>query len=395
MLHLQSEEGSRKRALTRCFFECGAIEKWPSMTFVERYRESRLQSVLPTIPDFRDSLCVISFGARDGGFELSQEIRRWMQEYLGWSNDLIYHDYASLIDHPMSSVVVGDDGVSRQLNVNWNVYFANALSVSPVIIFIVSEAWCKSPWCALERRQRMESLMAKQVVDGPAGYTCTSMSNPESAKAVEDSHDPASVYYSRQLELEELLADFKDQKGLYTSDFSDVKESIFRGVAFGQKRGEIFLFTDDPLGPNASKTLRMVHDSISENQRFYFLPKIVTKIECELELHSMCVRVVEVIEEQTNIESVGSGSRFHENLFKGVVLRANEDGSQTATHNSDFNFESVTESNSFLQPLHDLTKSNESRAALQEEEAFEAELTKGCFDAIGRGLLFDSGPCPF
>ena len=74
-------------------------------------------------------------------------------------------------------------------------------------------------------------------------------------------------------------------------------------VAFGNQRGrcEVFLYTDDPDGSSASAELRQVHAGVPESQRFYYLPQCgMSYLECALELHSLCVRVTELIDDQAN-----------------------------------------------------------------------------------------------
>ena len=232
---------------------------------VTYYRKVRLREYVRTeMPDFTESLIVISFGARDGGFQLSQDIRQWILSYTGLHKEDIYHDYASLVGHPLSKVVVGEDGITRQLNENWNVYFSNAMAASPVMIFIVNEAWTRSAWCALEHRQRDELKIIKQAPgykDGESTYEKSNHSNPDDAafvppplakegdtnKKVDPKEkiidtDAATSYLDRHTvmlsQLEEIRTSWKKEI------FDEVTESVYRKIAFGSKKTNcIYLLT--------------------------------------------------------------------------------------------------------------------------------------------------------
>eukprot|EP00854_Cymbomonas_tetramitiformis_P003191 gene3191-4037_t len=194
----------------------------------------------------------------DGGFDWCSEcvedidIRQFILSHLGWEPGVVYHDYASLVGHPLSEVVMGDDGITRQLNSNWNVYFANyALAASPVMLFIVTEAWWLSPWCALEQRQRTEVKQAKQAPEGLRGYYRTDHSDPAAGIAGDIS---TAGYQQRHRQLEDELEAQRMEWRRADRDFGDLSEGVFRAVAFGNKRDEVYLFTEDPGGPEANAT---------------------------------------------------------------------------------------------------------------------------------------------
>ena len=382
----------RRRALVQALIEDGGLD-WGSAdaaSAVERIRHCRTRDSSDTAaaaggePDFCDSLVVISFGAAGGGFQLSQDLRHFMLSYLQWDSSLIYHDYASLVGHPHSRLVTGADGVTKQLNENWNIYFANALGASPVMVVVASESWCGSAWCALEKRQRMEVLVAKQAPGGPEAYTPTAASDPAAAGAA----GAASDYLRRQVDLEAELENVRQHWHRSARSMQEVNESVYRAVAFGNQRGrcEVFLFTDDPNGSSASAELRQVHASVPESQRFYYLPHCgMSSLECALELHSLCVRVTELIDDQANRESIGGGEALYSMITSEEIAAAQWDVllRQQLQHRSGLW--------RLRQLAHQDAMANDAEAQAERSAA----LMSSREDAIARGLVFDTGPCPF
>ena len=443
---LHSSSSSRQRALVKGILQMKSgsisnLQTW-GCERVERavtyYRKVRLRNYVRTeLPDFTNSLVVLSFGARDGGFQLSQDIRRWIIDYTSLHEEDVYHDYASLVGHPLSKVVVGDDGISRQLNENWNIYFSNALAAAPVMIFIVSEAWTQSAWCALEHRQRGELKVAKQAPGyekGNSTYENSSHSNPDDAAYVSPLLTPAdgddgkrtaeeeeeeeeqtkgitadaalaaaASYLDRHIEmslqLEKIRASWQPQS------FDETTESVYRAVAFGSKKNELFIFVDhdsslcteeegDKEGGvvnSASDAVRRVHDSVPENQRFYHTPSMSSD-EKAIELHALCVRMTEVIEEQAYVEAMGSGKEMNRRLFEGL------NGEDDLVGNSS---SGASESSSPMQMcssllgLRELAAAENDRQKEEKKAQMEERLKSGRDNAIQRGLLFDTGPCPF
>lgn len=395
------EESSRRtqrlEALVQCIVSNGGMD-WcceDVTSVVDRYRATRLQEVLPELPDFRDTLVTVSFGSRDGGFQLSQEIRNFILGYLSWPASAVYHDYASLVGHPLSTVVTGDDGITRQLNDNWNLYFANALSSSPVMVFVVNEAWCHSPWCALERRQRTEEKAAKQAAGGPTAYEKSEHSDPSQAGSGEQE------YQARYEALLELLEDQKATRDRASAQHSAeaLWDSIFHAVAFGSGRNEIFIFTEEIC--DSSEAMRAVHDAVPEHLRFYHTPQM-SLLEKGLELHALCLTIVEVIETQAVAEGCGSGVAMHEEMCgKGVIGSvAKADGSKTIT----IDLQQATAPDPRWGPtlfegklvaLQSLSLQDDRGREAREREELEGRLAAGRADAMAWGLEFDIGPCPF
>jgi hypothetical protein len=456
---------------------------------VSFYQRVRLQEFCRTeLPDFTDALVVVSFGARDGGFQLSQDLRTWMLGYLGWPQSAIYHDYASLVGHPLSVIEKGADGVTRQLNPNWNLYFHNALTAAPVMVFVVSEAWTQSAWCALELRQRVETKVAKQTPAGVASYRSSAHSNPAHAMHVPPvpsdeageaaaqlgaesaSADPATAaanaYLARYGEMAEQLEEVRVGWQRSQRSFAEATEGVFRAVAFGSKKNELYLFVDDPFPAAAESTakasesaspgtatselpdssaasqaaspsaaLRAVHDSVPEHQRFYHLPSMSNTAKA-LELHALCVRLGEVIEEQGNVEAFGSGQALLQMILSGTTVERSEGGNECTVSldfgcsgsddggsngsngggrggsggshgsgcsacvgvSSDNNSHVSGVSRGFgssLRGLRELADADARRQEAEVQRAQEARLDAGKRSAIERGLLFDTGPCPF
>ena len=351
------------------------------------------------VAEFSESLVVISFGARDGGFRLSQDIRQWMLCYMGLKESQIYHDYASLVGHPLPTVVVGGDGVSRQLNANWNIYFSNALKAAPVMVYIVSEAWTQSAWCALEMRQRGEMKVAKQAPgEGGSAYNSTSHSDPSDAHFEGDPDEAAAAYLDRNSEMSAQLENMRTGWMRDNQTFEDANEGVFKAVAFGSKRNELYVFVDyveDALKDDShsmsssSDAVHRIHDSVAEHQRFYHTPSM-SNAEKALELHGLCVRVTEIIEEQAHIEGMRNGTEMHARLMDGVILAPTADGLECSISGS-----GRTETRSLLHGLRELAAEDEARREQQEQASLAARLEEGRAQAIQRGLVFDTGPCPF
>ena len=388
---------------------------------VTYYRKVRLREYVRTeMPDFTESLIVISFGARDGGFQLSQDIRQWILSYTGLHKEDIYHDYASLVGHPLSKVVVGEDGITRQLNENWNVYFSNAMAASPVMIFIVNEAWTRSAWCALEHRQRDELKIIKQAPgykDGESTYEKSNHSNPDDAafvppplakegdtnKKVDPKEkiidtDAATSYLDRHTvmlsQLEEIRTSWKKES------FDEVTESVYRKIAFGSKKNELYIFVDHDGSLKeevykekaghvlASDAIRRVHTSVPEHQRFYHTPWM-NEEEKALELHGLCVRLTEVIEEQAQVESMGNGKEMNRRInaaFEALTTESDEKTSSSSKRR---------EPCSSLNGLRELAAEADAKQKQEENRKMEARLNAMKQNAIQRGLKFDTGPCPF
>jgi hypothetical protein len=384
----------RRRALVQALVEDGGMD-WGSAraaSAVERLRRCRNRDSAGAAaaegdgdePDFRGSLVVFSFGAAGGGFQMSQDVRRFMLGYLQWDSSLIYHDYASLVAHPRSRLVTGADGVTRQLNENWNVYFANALGASPVMVVVASESWCSSAWCALEKRQRMEVLAAKQAPGGPTAYTPTAASDPAAAGAAGN----GSEYLRRQVDLEAELDSLQKHWHRSARSMDDVNDSVFRAVAFGNQQGrcEVYLFVDDPNGSSASDELRQVHAAVPESQRFYHLPHCgMSAVECALELHSLCVRVTELIDDQATRENIGGGDAIY-SMATSVEIPAAQ---------RDLLLLQQQQQRSGLWRLRLLAHNDALAADAAAQAERSAALLSGRDDAIARGLVFDTGPCPF
>ena len=386
----------RRRALVRALVEDGGLVwgcEWAGVV-AKRIRQSLLRlpsggrdrdshpDIADSGDDFRDSLVVISFGAAGGGFQLSQDLRRFMLGYLGWGDSVIYHDYASLVGHPQSRLVTGADGATKQLNDNWNLYFSNALEASPVMVVVASEAWCGSAWCALERRQRMEVLAAKQAPGGPAAYEPTAASRPEAAGTA----GTAGIYLERQAELEAELERRKEEWDRSARSMADVNESVFRAIAFGnrQARCEVFLFTDDPHSAEASSELQQIHSRVPECQRFYYFPGM-SAVECALELHSLCVRVTELIDDQATREAFGSGDAMYAMIMS--------DEMPSVQH--ELLLRQHQQQRTGLWRLRKIADNDAAvaEAAAMAEQAAERQSCRE--DALRRGLVFDTGPCPF
>jgi hypothetical protein len=427
----QSGMAKRRRALVQGILTkntCGTsnLQNWGCDRVnraVTNYRKVRLREYVRTeLPDFTESLIVISFGARDGGFQLSQDIRQWILSHTGLHKEDIYHDYASLVGHPLSKVVVGDDGITRQLNENWNVYFSNALAASPVMIFIVSEAWTQSAWCALEHRQRDELKIIKQAPgykDGKSTYEKSSHSNPDDAafvpppsaeerdtkktvgqqeKVIDTAAASAVSYLDRHAEmlsqLEEIRTSWKQET------FEEVTESVYRKIAFGSKKNELYIFVDhdgslkeeahkEEAGQVlASDAIKQVHTSVPEYQRFYHTPWM-NEEEKALEMHALCVRLTEVIEEQAQVESMGNGKEMNRRIDAAFEALTTESGEKSSS-----NSKRSTPCSS-LNGLRQLAAEEDARQKQEEKRKREARLNAMRKNAIQCGLKFDTGPCPF
>jgi hypothetical protein len=168
----------------------------------------------------------------------------------------------------------------------------------------------------------------------------------------------------------------------------DVNDSVFRAVAFGNQQGrcEVYLFVDDPNGSSASDELRQVHAAVPESQRFYHLPHCgMSAVECALELHSLCVRVTELIDDQATRENIGGGDAIY-SMATSVEIPAAQ---------RDLLLLQQQQQRSGLWRLRLLAHNDALAADAAAQAERSAALLSGRDDAIARGLVFDTGPCPF
>lgn len=202
-------------------------------------------------------------------------------------------------------------------------------------------------------------LVAKQTSGGPEAYIPTAASDPAAAGAA----GAASDYLRRHVELEAELENPKQRWHRSARSMHCFNESVYRAVAFGNQQGrcEVFLFTDDPNGSSASAELCQACPSPA-----FLLPSPcrMRYLESALELHSLCVRVTELIDDQANRESVVLLRQQRQNRMG--LWRLRELAHRDAVTND---------------------------AAAQAERS--AALMSSRQDAIARGLLFDIGPYPF
>jgi hypothetical protein len=230
----------------------------------------------------------------------------------------------------------------------------------------------------------MEVLAAKQLSGGATAYAPSSASSPGAAGAA----GAGSDYLRRQAELETELHRLKAERDRSAKSMEDVHESVFRSMAFGNQQGrcEVFLFIDDPHGSSASPELQQVHARVPESQRFYYLPGSgMSAMQCALELHSLCVRVTELIDDQATRESFGSGVALHDMITADEIPSAQRELllRQQRQHNSG------------LWRLRLLASEDAAAAEKAAQAEREAYLQRSRDDALGRGLLFDTGACPF
>jgi hypothetical protein len=155
-----------------------------------------------------------------------------------------------------------------------------------------------------------------------------------------------------------------------------------------------------------------------------------------LELHALCVRLSEVIEEQGNVEAFGSGQALLQMILSGTTVERSKGGNECTVSldfgcsgsddggsngsngsgsggsggshgsgcsacvgvSSDNNSHVSGVSHGFgssLRGLRELADADARRQEAEVQRAQEARLDAERRSAIERGLLFDTGPCPF
>ena len=125
---------------------------------------------------------------------------------------------------------------------------------------------------------------------------------------------------------------------------------------------------------------------MTECQRFYYLPHCgMSAVECALELHSLCVRVTELIDDQASRESIGGGDGIYSMIMREEPTAAQENIvlKQQRQHRSG------------LWRLRSLAHADAVAADAAAQAERSAALLSARQDAIDRGLVFDTGPCPF
>ena len=94
---------------------------------------------------------VLSFGSRDGGFDYACDLKTAIVDAVGWQRSAVYVDADALQGKAGTQTTdfEDQDGVTRHshLNPSWATYYKAAMEESPAMVFILSEAWCKSTWC--------------------------------------------------------------------------------------------------------------------------------------------------------------------------------------------------------------------------------------------------------
>ncbi|KAK3278338.1 hypothetical protein CYMTET_13725 [Cymbomonas tetramitiformis] len=318
-----------------------------------------------------------------------KDIRQFILSHLGWEPGVVYHDYASLVGHPLSEVVMGDDGITRQLNSNWNVYFANyALAASPVMLFIVTEAWWLSPWCALEQRQRTEVKQAKQAPEGLRGYYRTDHSDPAAGIAGDIS---TAGYQQRHRQLEDELEAQRMEWRRADRDFGDLSEGVFRAVAFGNKRDEVYLFTEDPGGPEANATPFVQCMIPSPSTSVSIIPQ-TSALWRKASSYTPCL-----MQGLTLVKEGVAGKTFSINLVSDSSDDDVVDEKLEGTEQEDGCHErsETPQGTSVLWRLQALADLDALRAKEWADRKFEARLNQLHEKAISDGLRFETGPCPF
>ena len=113
------------------------------------------------IPAYRqpptDVDVVISFGARNGGFELAWDIRNRILQYTygihltdAWETP-VYLDALSLRYDPGTTYDWNPVlGIYQMLNPAWEAFYRQAMAQCKYMIFIITPEWCESRWCWME-----------------------------------------------------------------------------------------------------------------------------------------------------------------------------------------------------------------------------------------------------
>ncbi len=111
----------------------------------------------------KDTKVLLSFGARDGGFEFARQLRELLMRARGWTDPCaIYLDAVSARSHPSSTtqrIVVEGHGVNAYRNPQWRELYQAAMRNAKAMVFIATPAWARSVYCA-DEYQMFEAIRA-------------------------------------------------------------------------------------------------------------------------------------------------------------------------------------------------------------------------------------------
>eukprot|EP01043_Picozoa_sp_COSAG02_P062626 COSAG02_NODE_8687_length_2479_cov_1.220168_1_plen_787_part_01 len=137
--------------------ECSASPLLPLLTALVAaavalrllWRLTDVKGLAPT-----DVNCVLSFGSRQGGFEIALELKRQMLTQFDWPDDSVYIDSDAMEHKPETVRTERSDAEGNtyfvSLNPYWHIYFRESVCDSPSMLFSLTPAWCDSPYCKQE-----------------------------------------------------------------------------------------------------------------------------------------------------------------------------------------------------------------------------------------------------
>ncbi len=99
---------------------------------------------------------IISFGARNGGFELTWALKKEIDDLLG--ANIAYLDAISLEADSLTKYTWNEDlGIWKMSNENWYEYYEKAMNKSHFMIFLITKEWLDSYYCWQEWAMCMRS----------------------------------------------------------------------------------------------------------------------------------------------------------------------------------------------------------------------------------------------
>jgi hypothetical protein len=98
----------------------------------------------------RGTEVLMSFGAKDGGYDLAVDLRQGLMNARGWTEPC-----AVYLDGPSTTTLTEVNKKQIQFDCGesyWKVLFKAAMLQAKAMVFVVTPQWARSHWCAQEHR---------------------------------------------------------------------------------------------------------------------------------------------------------------------------------------------------------------------------------------------------
>lgn len=115
-------------------------------------QELQERTIMTIITDKYTKNCkvLMSFGAKDGGYELVSTLREELMELRGWSDPCSIY-----LDGPSTKTITSVN--KKQIAIDygesyWKALFKAAMRQSKAMVFVVTSQWARSHWCSQEHQ---------------------------------------------------------------------------------------------------------------------------------------------------------------------------------------------------------------------------------------------------